>query len=104
MLGRGMSQNFSVLPFITIIIPARNEESNIEKCVLSLLSQSYPSEKFKIIVVDDNSTDGTAQIVSSIMEQNPNVRPHTANPPYDHHPHREAQDMEARVGPTLIDG
>jgi chlorobactene glucosyltransferase len=61
------------IPFVTVIIPARNEESNIEKCVLSLLHQSYPPEKYKIIVVDDNSSDETASIVKRIGENHGNL-------------------------------
>ncbi len=53
----------------TILIPARNEEKNIEACVTSLLQQDYPRELYKIIVIDDQSTDRTAEIVSSIARQ-----------------------------------
>jgi len=60
-------------PFITIIIPARNEEANIERCLNSFLKQSYPPGQFEIIVVDDNSTDNTAPIVRSIMDNNPEL-------------------------------
>jgi hypothetical protein len=40
-------------PFVSVIVPARNEEKYIERCLLSLLSQDYPN--FEIIAVDDNS-------------------------------------------------
>lgn len=49
---------------ISVIIPARNEEDNIEALLLSLQSQSYPKDLFEIIVVDDHSTDSTPKIVS----------------------------------------
>ena len=52
------------LPFVSIIVPARNEQDNIERCILSLLAQDYPS--FEVIVVDDNSTDNTLRIVKDI--------------------------------------
>jgi poly-beta-1,6-N-acetyl-D-glucosamine synthase len=48
---------------ISIIIPARNEEENISTLLQSLQRQDYPKELFEIIVVDDNSTDATAEIV-----------------------------------------
>ncbi len=54
---------------ITIIIPARNEEKNIGECLHSLLLQHYPKEKFSIIVVDDRSTDTTANVVREISQQ-----------------------------------
>ncbi|MEI8279684.1 MAG: glycosyltransferase [Bacteroidota bacterium] len=50
---------------ISIIIPARNEEGNIGKCIDSILTQQFPAELMEIIVVDDHSVDGTASIVQS---------------------------------------
>ncbi|MGB8934081.1 MAG: glycosyltransferase [Candidatus Nitrosopolaris sp.] len=54
------------LPFVSIIIPARNEEENIRKCLISLLSQSYPN--FEVIAIDDSSTDNTLQIMNKIKD------------------------------------
>jgi chlorobactene glucosyltransferase len=51
-------------PMVSIIVPARNEEKNIERCVRSLLAQDYP--RFEVIVVDDCSEDGTAQILAQL--------------------------------------
>jgi poly-beta-1,6-N-acetyl-D-glucosamine synthase len=48
---------------ISIIIPARNEEENIGSLLQSLQRQDYPAALVEIIVVDDNSTDGSAEIV-----------------------------------------
>ncbi|HYA82382.1 MAG TPA: glycosyltransferase [Candidatus Bathyarchaeia archaeon] len=58
------------LPFVSIIVPARDEEKNIERCLSSLLDQDYPS--FEIIAIDDNSTDNTLQIMKKIKENNTN--------------------------------
>jgi len=55
---------------ISIIIPARNEENNIGKLLKALEQQSYPKNLFEVIVVDDHSTDRTAEIV----QQFPGVR------------------------------
>lgn len=44
-------------PFVTVIVPARNEAHNIVRCVSSILSTTYP--RLELIVVDDSSTDGT---------------------------------------------
>jgi cellulose synthase/poly-beta-1,6-N-acetylglucosamine synthase-like glycosyltransferase len=52
------------LPYISIIIPARNEENHIERCRLSLLSQDYPY--FEVIVIDDNSSDDTLKKIHEI--------------------------------------
>ena len=56
---------------VTAIVPARNEEAVIEGCIISLASQSKIAE---ILVVDDQSTDGTASVVRSLMEKIPNLR------------------------------
>jgi glycosyltransferase involved in cell wall biosynthesis len=56
---------------VTAIVPARNEEAVIAACIISLASQPKIAE---ILVVDDQSTDGTASVVRSLMEQIPNLR------------------------------
>jgi len=52
-------------PRLSVLVPARNEERNIEACVTSLLAQEYPD--FEIIVLDDHSTDGTRQILNRLV-------------------------------------
>lgn len=52
------------LPLVSVLIPARNEEGNIENCVTSLLQSDYP--RLEIIVLDDNSTDRTYEIVKEL--------------------------------------
>lgn len=49
---------------ISIIIAARNEENNIGACLDAILDQKYPKDLFEVIVVDDYSTDKTAEIVA----------------------------------------
>lgn len=48
---------------VSIIIAARNEEKNIGKLLTSLQQQDYPADLLEVIVVDDHSTDATAEIV-----------------------------------------
>lgn len=48
-------------PLVTVLVCARNEEDNIDRCLNSLSQLDYPSERLQIIVVDDNSTDATAR-------------------------------------------
>ncbi len=45
---------------ISVLIPARNESSNIASCIESLSYQTYPKHLFEVIVIDDHSTDGTS--------------------------------------------
>lgn len=47
-------------PLVTVIVPARNEAHNIARCVSSILASSYP--RLELVVVDDGSADGTAEI------------------------------------------
>jgi cellulose synthase/poly-beta-1,6-N-acetylglucosamine synthase-like glycosyltransferase len=55
---------------LSIIIPARNEEQNIENCLQSILQNNYPTHLLEIIVVDDHSEDDTANIVKKYEQQN----------------------------------
>ncbi|HCY75462.1 MAG TPA: glycosyl transferase family 2 [Ignavibacteriales bacterium] len=54
--------------FVSVLIPARNEEKNIEKCLKRVLAQDYQNKE--IIVLDDNSTDNTYRLVSSFSTSN----------------------------------
>jgi len=51
------------LPFISVIVPARNEERNLPRLLPSLLAQDYPADRYEVLVVDDNSTDSTPAIL-----------------------------------------
>jgi chlorobactene glucosyltransferase len=53
-------------PLVSILIPARNEEENIKKCIDSLIVQDY--KNIEILVLDDNSTDNTAEIVKDLAK------------------------------------
>ena len=59
---------------VSVIIPARNETSNIAACVRSVLAQNYPEVLLEIIVVDDHSTDDTADIVQALALAYRNIR------------------------------
>jgi chlorobactene glucosyltransferase len=58
-------------PLISVLVPARNEEANIGPCLKSLCGQDYPN--FEVVVLDDASTDRTAQIVEGIAAGDPRV-------------------------------
>lgn len=59
-------------PRVSIIVPARNEERNIRTCISSLLGQEYPF--FEVIVVNDQSEDGTADIIFDLQKHYPQLR------------------------------
>ena len=58
----------------TVIIPARNEEENIENCIRSILNNNYPKHLFEIIVADDFSTDATPAIVQQLQATFSNLK------------------------------
>jgi cellulose synthase/poly-beta-1,6-N-acetylglucosamine synthase-like glycosyltransferase len=58
----------------SIIIPARNEEKNIEKCINSILENNYPKNLYEVIVVDDFSDDATASIIKKMQLQFSNLK------------------------------
>lgn len=55
-------------PKVSIIVPARNEERAISKCLQSLLSQDY--DNYEVIAIDDSSTDNTFTIISELSKNN----------------------------------
>jgi chlorobactene glucosyltransferase len=57
-------QKLPTCPRISVMVPARNEEDTIGPCVSSLLAQDYSN--FQVIVLNDNSTDGTTAILSKL--------------------------------------
>lgn len=70
-IGNGqwaVGKEFSTL--VSVIIPARNEAENIGACLNSIVNQTYPQLLFEVIVVDDFSTDRTAEIVNSFAGKN----------------------------------
>ena len=62
------------LPSIAVIIPVRDERHNVGPCVQSLLRQQYPPERLQVLVVDDESSDGTLEVVAALAAQNPRVK------------------------------
>jgi chlorobactene glucosyltransferase len=57
---------------VSILVPARNEEENIEACLESLCRQDYPN--YEILVLDDNSTDSTAAVVQQLANRDRRLR------------------------------
>ena len=55
-------------PFVTVIIPVRNEEGFIGRCLQALAAQDYPRDRFEVIVLDGGSTDSTEEEVRVTAE------------------------------------
>ncbi len=60
------------LPSISVVIPVRNEEGKIARCLESLAGQDYPN--FEIIVIDDKSTDSSGRIIAEIASRFPFIK------------------------------
>jgi succinoglycan biosynthesis protein ExoA len=61
-------------PFVSVIVPCRNERDHIGDCVRSLLSQEAPDGGFEVIVADGMSTDGTREILDKLALNTPLLR------------------------------
>jgi len=60
------------LPLVSVIIPARDEEERVGDCLKALLAQDYP--RFEVLLVDDRSSDRTAEIVERLAGEHPKLR------------------------------
>jgi glycosyltransferase involved in cell wall biosynthesis len=61
-------------PFVTVVVPIRNEADFIAECLQSILNNKYPQQKLEVIVVDGLSNDGTREIVQELIANDPRVR------------------------------
>jgi glycosyltransferase involved in cell wall biosynthesis len=68
-------------PKVSIILPARNEEEFLAKCLDTLIEQDYPN--YEIIVIDDSSDDSTGKIISKYAKQNSKIIHVSARPKPD---------------------
>ncbi|MBC1840863.1 glycosyltransferase family 2 protein [Listeria seeligeri] len=59
------------MPFISVMVPAHNEGKVIVKTVESLLAFDYPKDRYEIIVINDNSSDNSAELLEAIQAKNP---------------------------------
>jgi len=69
---------------VTVLVPARNEEKAIRRCLESLHKQTYPRELYQVWVIDDRSIDNTAQVVENFIKDKHNFRLLHHRPSGDH--------------------
>jgi putative glycosyltransferase (exosortase G-associated) len=67
--NRGLAKFYPPLPLeelpkVTVIIPAYNEQLDIDRCLISLKAQTYPHHRIEVIVINDGSTDRTEDVVN----------------------------------------
>jgi succinoglycan biosynthesis protein ExoA len=60
------------IPFVTVVMPIRNEASHIEQTLDAVLAQDYPQDRMEIIIADGMSSDLTKQIIQQKIEISPN--------------------------------
>ncbi|PWH11781.1 MAG: hypothetical protein DDG60_16525 [Anaerolineae bacterium] len=90
-------------PLVSVIVPARNEEKNIRRCVEALLAQDYPN--LEILVLDDRSTDLTPLILTEIAERDPRLivlKGHELPPGWAGKPHALHQASQQAHGEWLL--
>ena len=72
-LGRVLPLSEDDAPHITVIVPARDEETNIGRCLETVLAQDYPAGRLDVLAVDDQSSDATAAIVRHLAARHPQI-------------------------------
>jgi chlorobactene glucosyltransferase len=71
-LHQHLPKNFNIhFPLVSIILPSRNEEKYIEKCLDSMLKQDYPD--FEIIAINDSSIDKTEELIKKYSNRISNI-------------------------------
>jgi cellulose synthase/poly-beta-1,6-N-acetylglucosamine synthase-like glycosyltransferase len=58
---RGVRRPDTDLPFVSVVVAARNESRHVDTCLSSLLEQDYPLTRYEVVFVDDHSNDGTLE-------------------------------------------
>jgi succinoglycan biosynthesis protein ExoA len=64
----------SALPFVSVIVPVRNEEAYIRRALDAILTQHYPADRMEVLVVDGQSEDRTGPIVLALAESDLRLR------------------------------
>ncbi|HBT20932.1 MAG TPA: glycosyl transferase family 2 [Peptococcaceae bacterium] len=69
------------LPFVSVLVPAHNEEAVIGKTVDAICQSDYPRDKLEVIVINDSSTDKTGEILKEKQKMYPFLKVVTLKPP-----------------------
>jgi 1,2-diacylglycerol 3-beta-glucosyltransferase len=62
-------------PFVSVIVPARNEETNLPACLASLAATDWPMDRWEVLVVNDRSTDRTPDIIDDWASRHDWLKP-----------------------------
>lgn len=64
----------NIYPFVSIILPIRNEKLYITSVLNSIINQNYPENKFELLIADGCSTDGTTEIIKNFQKKHFNIQ------------------------------
>jgi glycosyltransferase involved in cell wall biosynthesis len=73
-MSNAMAMDAASLPFVSIVMPIRNEFADIGTCLESVLTCDYPTERLELLAVDGMSDDGTRDVVASLAARDPRIR------------------------------
>ena len=62
------------VPYVSVIVPVRNEQRYLRRCLDAVLAQDYPTDRLEIFVVDGCSTDGSRAIVADLARVHPHLK------------------------------
>lgn len=68
-----VARDMREFPMVSIMIPAHNEGIVIEKTLLSMINLNYPNDQYEVIVINDNSSDNTGDVIEGVIDRYPEV-------------------------------
>lgn len=66
-------------PTVSVLISCRNEELDLPACLESLINLDYPHDKLQIVLIDDNSTDKTLQLLKEVADEHPHIEAYSTS-------------------------
>jgi chlorobactene glucosyltransferase len=88
-------------PKVAVIVPARDEAANIDRCLRSLVAQTYPASRLRIVAIDDHSRDHTFAIASALAQIYPQLAV-LRSPPLP--PHWVGKSHACWIGARAVEG
>lgn len=67
-------RSWPAVPFVSVLVAARNEEATLGDCLHALAALDYPTDRYEVLIGNDGSTDGTAQIANFFCQQYPHFK------------------------------
>lgn len=64
-----MKEELNSYPFVTVLVPAHNEAIVIKRTLTALLELDYPNDKYEIIIINDNSSDNSKEVLEEIQKK-----------------------------------